>query len=408
MSDAGRISFADPGVARCPFDAYRDLQGTQPVYHDASTGLYEVVGAAEIRKAAADPETFSCRKDRQSGYSEDLRAEIARLYREEGFPPIPTLLNNDGEDHRKLRSLVDRAFTAARINALMPAIRGEVDSLMDACEGDAEFEFVERFAIPLPLNIIADQLGVRREDHVAFKAGSDAMLAVPDPLTPPDRIIGYIRDIIRMQHLLAERVEQVRRQPDETILSVVATNEVDGAPLSVGMMVNLFQNILVAGNETTTNALGNAMQLLFDDPDLMAQLRDEPAQVRAFVEEALRLRAPLQGFYRTVTRDTELGGVPIPAGATVMLRWGAGGRDPAAYGCPAELQLDRKQVSQHMSFGHGVHFCIGNQLARAELRAAIEGIVARWPNIRLASRPDAVVPLPAFFAHGPRKLHVRI
>lgn len=289
----------------------------------------------------------------------------------------------------------------------MPAIRAEVDRLMSDCEQYEEIEFVEQFAIPLPLNIIADQLGVSREDHEAFKAGSDAMLAVSDPLTPRETVLPHVKAIIRMQHILADRIRDVREHPDDTILGVVSTLEADGELLPVRLLVHLFQNILVAGNETTTNAFGNALEILLDDRALAERLRKDPGQVRNFVEEALRLRAPLQGFYRTVTRDTELGGVSIPAGSIVMLRWGAGGRDPAQYECPEALNLERKAITQHMTFGHGAHFCIGNQLARAELRAGFEAIVTRWPNLRLADRPDAIQPLSHFFAHGMKRVYVR-
>jgi cytochrome P450 len=404
------ISFADPQIASCPFSAYRKLQeSSQPVYFDASTGIYEVVGAAEIRAAATDVKTFSNMSDRQALRGGELQGQIRDLYEREGYPPIPTLLNNDGEGHRRYRSLVDRAFTVARINALLPAIRAEVDTLMTACGASPEFDFIQKFAIPLPLNIICDQLIAAREDHPVFKAGSDAMLVVADPLTPADKMLDYVRDIIAMQHILAHRVERVRQKPDDTIFSIVANSEVDGELLTTSMMVNLFQNILVAGNETTTNALGNALQLLIEDASLRERLRadESGAAVRNFVEEALRLRAPLQGFFRVATHDTELGGVKIPAGATVMLRWGAGGRDPALFSCPEELQLERTAITQHMTFGHGAHFCIGNQLARAEMRVAFQAIVTRWPNVRYAGE-DAVEPLKVFFAHGPRRLRIRI
>ena len=402
------LSFAEPAIATCPFAAYRQLQDSQRVYHDPQTGIYEVLGAAEIRQAAADTDTFTCLVSRQHGFDAEMREAIGRLYEGEGFPMIRTLLNNEGEDHKRLRGLVDRAFTVPRINALMPAIRAEVDQLMSACERQVEIEFMESFAIPLPLNIIADQLGVSRDDHEAFKAGSDAMIAVSDPLTPRDLVLGHVRAVIRMQHILAERIAQVRAEPDDTMLGVVAALEVDGAPLSIGLLVNLFQNILVAGNETTTSALGNALEYIIADPALAERLRTDPALVRNFVEETLRLRAPLQGFYRSTARDTELGGVAIPAGATVMLRWGAAGRDAAVYDAPEQLDLDRKAITQHMTFGHGVHFCIGNQLARAELRATFEAITQRWPNVQLAERPDAIQPLPAFFAHGPKRMYIKI
>jgi len=406
-TETSGISFADPQVAACPFAAYRELRPRQPVYHDPKTGLYEVLGAAEIRQAALDPETFTCLMPSRVPTAPGIGEEMARLYREEGFPAMPTLLNNDGEEHRKLRSLVDRAFTPVRVSAIMPAICAEVNQLLGACAGRDEIEFIREFAIPLPLNIIADQLGVSRDDHLAFKAGSDSMLAVSDPLTPPGQMLDYTRAIIRMQHIIARRVEQVRREPDDTILGVVATSDGEDGPLSVGLLVNLFQNILVAGNETTTNALGNGLKLLIDDPGLAERLRGDLGQVRNFVEEALRLHAPLQGFFRSVTRDTELGGVHIPAGSRVMLRWGAGGRDPALFEDPDAVRLERSNATQHMTFGTGAHFCIGNRLARAELKAAFEAIVQRWPNVRLSDRPDAFAPLPAFFAHGPAQMYIR-
>jgi cytochrome P450 len=404
------ISFADPGTARCPFHAYEQLQARQPVYLDPKTGLYEVTGGAEIRHAASDPVTFSNKVNRQSRQPVELQAQLKQMYAEEGIAMTPTLLNNDGQDHQRYRALVNKAFSPTGIRELMPSIRAEVDRLLDECAHLDEFDFVQRFAIPLPLNIIADQFGVPRSEHTVVKTGSDAMMAVADPTASSEQMIAAVRSIIRMQKMLVDRIEHVRQHPDNTILGLVANTATgDGAPMTTAMLVNLFQNILVAGNETTTNALGNALMLLIEQPALAERLRQAPDQVKNFVEESLRVGAPLQGFYRVATCDTELGGVQIPAGAVLMLRWGAASRDPQLYPCPAQVELDRKAINQHMTFGHGVHYCIGHLLARAELRAAFEAILSRWSSFRLSTKTaDPVAPVNSFLVYGSQRMRIEV
>jgi len=402
------LSMSDPEVFGCPFHAYRALQAAAPVYKDPKTGYYEVTGFQEIRDIAADTATFSNRVNRQNSRPAELQAQMRQLYDEAGFPPVPTLLNNDPPDHRKVRGLVDKAFMPARINALQPAIMEEVTRLIDAVIDRGEMEFVSEFAISLPLNIIADQLGVSRADRPIIKAGSDALVGVADPLTPDDMMLELVRRIIEMQKLLADRIEHVRRQPDDTILSVVANAEVGGEGYELPMLVHLFQNILVAGNETTTNALSNTLLMLVDDSALFARLRDDAGLVRPFIEEALRVKAPFQGFYRVAIADKEVAGVLIPKGAIVMLRWGAAGWDEKVFACPEQMQFDRPPSAQkHLVFGSGVHFCLGNLLARAELRSAVEEITRRMKNLRLADSPTARVLAPSFLNQGVARIELR-
>src|SRR5262249_20645766 len=158
-----------------------------------------------------------------------------------------------------VRTLVDKAFMPARINALQPAVHAEVTRLIDAVIDEGQMEFMSEFAISLPLNIVADQLGVSRADRPIIKAGSDALVGVADPLTPDDTMLELVQRVIDMQKLLADRIDHVRRHPDDTILSVVANAEVAEDRYEIPMLVHLFQSILVAGNETTTNALGNTL-----------------------------------------------------------------------------------------------------------------------------------------------------
>jgi len=161
---------------------------------------------------------------------------------------------------------------------------------------------------------------------------------------------------------------------------------------------------LVAGNETTTNALGNAMLMLVQDPALHDRLAAQPELARPFVEESLRLVSPLQGFYRVATADSELGGVRIPAGAVLFLRWGAGNRDEAVFECPERLDIERPNLSQHMVFGSGVHFCLGNLLARTELYSAFQQITRRWKSLRIVGGDGAVERIRAFFNQGVARL----
>ncbi|MET0568597.1 MAG: cytochrome P450 [Hyphomicrobiaceae bacterium] len=402
------LSLSDPAVFGCPFHAYAQLQANAPVYRDPKTGYYEVTGYQEIREIASDTVTYSNKVNRQNSRTPELQAQMKQLYDAAGFPPVPTLLNNDPPDHRKVRSLVDKAFMPARMNALQPAILVEVTRLIDAVIDRGEMEFMGEFAISLPLNIVADQLGIPRADRPIIKAGSDALVYVADPNTPDDMMLELVRRIVDMQKLLADRIDNVRRHPDDTILSVVANADGAEERYEIPMLVHLFQSILVAGNETTTNALGNTLLMLIDDSQLFARLRDDKALVRPFVEEALRVKAPFQGFYRLATADKEVGGVLIPKGAIVVIRWGAAGRDEKIFACPEQMQFDRPpSAPKHLVFGWGAHACLGNLLARAELRTAVEEITRRMANLRLADSPTARVLAPSFLNQAVARIELR-
>ncbi|SCW75715.1 Cytochrome P450 [Sphingobium faniae] len=399
------ITMMDPKVIACPFPTYHRLQAERPVHRDPQTGYFEVTRYDDMRAIAQDAETFSNKFNRQNSRSQALQAEMQRLYDAAGFPPVPTLLNNDPPDHRAIRSLVDKAFLPARIGALQPAVAAEAARLVDAFIDRRQCEFMAEFAISLPVNIIADQLGVARDQRPVVRDGSDSLLAVADPMTPDDMMLHHTRRIIGMQTLIAERIDHARRKPDDTILSAVA-NDTEQR-FDIPLLVHLFQSILVAGNETTTNALGNSMLMLVDDPALFAQVKADPSLVRAFVEESLRVKSPFQGFYRVATRDTELHGVAIPKDSLIVLRWGAGGHDHDQYECPEQIRLDRPNLTKHLTFGAGTHFCLGNLLARTEMRAAFAEITQRLDNVRLADAPDARTLAPTFFNQGVARIDLR-
>ena len=400
------LTMSDPGVIACPFPTYGRLQREFPVFQDPVTGYYEITRYDDIRAVAMDAITFSNKVNRQNTRSADLQRSMQELYEAAGFPPVPTLLNNDPPSQREMRALVDKAFLPGRIAALQSGITGEVTRLLDAVIADGQMEFMSQFAIPLPLHMICDQLGVARVERPIVKAGSDALIAVADPTTPDEMMLEMTRRIIKMQTLIAERLHRVREAPDETILSVVANSQVTGEPYPIHVLVHLFQSILVAGNETTANALGNALLLLIDDPTLFATLRADVSRVRPFVEESLRLKAPFQGFYRVVTQDTVVAGCPIPRGAIVVLRWGAANYDESVFTCPGDLRIERANLGKHLTFGAGTHFCLGNLLARMELRTAFEEISRRIVSLSLAGTPTSRVLAPTFFNQGVQRIEL--
>ncbi len=405
-AQAPQFSFVNAEVMACPYPHFRRLQREAPVFRDPVTGIFEITAHDLIRQVAGQPQIFSNRTSRQASRSPELMREMMELYEREGFTGVPTLLNNDPPDHRPIRSLVDKAFMPARMAALRPKIVDEVDQLIAAANAKGEIEFVSEFAIPLPLGIIADQLGVPRAERETIKLGSDAMIAVADPMTADDQMLVMTRRIIAMQHLLKDKIDHSREHPDETIISVVSNGELNGGPVPLHTLIHLFQSILVAGNETTTNALGNMLMMLIDRPALQAELAADPTLVKPFVEEGLRFVSPLQGFYRVATEDTELAGVKIPKNAVLMLRWAAANHDDSVFACPDELRLDRDNIGKHTAFGAGIHFCLGNLLARTEMVVAFTEITRRWRNVRVAGGREAAVPLHAFFNQGMARLPI--
>jgi cytochrome P450 len=229
------------------------------------------------------------------------------------------------------------------------------------------------------------------------------LVGAANVLATTDEQIAMAKDIIEMQNYLAERVEFYRNNPGDSIIADIARAEHEGKLLDMAEILSMLMQLLAAGNETTTSAMGMGMELLIRD-NYETLLREQPEKMLNFVEEVLRLHAPIQGLFRRALTDTEIRGVKIPAGSIVMLRWAAGNRDPRKYEEADAVVLDRRAPMQHLTFGFGVHFCVGNALARAELRIMFTTLLARLKNFRLDGEPELVV---HGFARGLKHLPIR-
>ena len=398
------ISFADPAIQQCPFPAYDAIRGEQPVYLDPLTGNYVLTRYGDVRKALLNHKALRNRTGLNTTRESSVMEEVARLYAEKGWLPLDTLVSNDLPEHRTYRTLVDKVFTTARVAAMEPRISEIIAGLLDDMAGMAEVDFLDAFAIRLPMYFIAEQLGIEKADMADFKLWSDVSVESVSPLITPEREIEIANHLIDMQNYLARVIDRVRETPEDTLLSHLANTETDGHLLDKRGLLGVLHQLLIAGNETTTTTLASGMKLLIDQPALADELHAHPERVPAFVEEVLRTMAPVQTLFRKAAESVEIGGVTIPAGAIVEVRYGAANRDPEQFACPADIDLSRERATSHLTFGAGIHLCIGNQLARGELRLAFEALIRRFRNFRLSRGEAGVEWVTSYIAFGPTKL----
>ncbi|MET0380259.1 MAG: cytochrome P450 [Spongiibacteraceae bacterium] len=402
MSESTPITFTDTAMLRCPFAAYKQLRDEQPVYRDPVTGMYILTRYEDVKAAAANPGLFS-NITTQLGHRESpVKTEIDRLHAEADLMPVRTMVDNDPPDHTQYRKLVDWAFRVSRINAIGDYIENLAHEFVDKFIANGHVDIVSELAVPLPVLVIADQLGVDRSRLADIKRWSDALIFSADINLSPERHreIGF--ELLEMRKYLASKVEEMRAAPRDNIISDIANAQIDGQPATIAQIVSTLTGLLVAGNETTTSTIALGTEYLIES-GLEDELRANPDKIPNFVEEALRLATPLQALFRRATADTEVGGVTIPKDATVMLRWGAANRDERRFENPDQIVLDRRGINQHVAFGFGTHFCVGNALARAELRTVFRVLLSRVKNLRLAGEPELVV---HSFARGLSKLPI--
>ncbi|XVQ14956.1 cytochrome P450 [Spirillospora sp. CA-255316] len=395
------ITFADPDVFECPFPVYEKLYDEQPVYRDPMTGNYVLTRYEDVRKALLNVSVLSS----NTGVLGELKwvPEAMEVF-EQGWLPMNTLVSNDPPGHRTYRSLLDKVFTSRKVAELEPRIQEIIDGLIDGFVDEPEIDFLEAFAIPLPMDVIAEQLGVAQEDRADFKRWSAVAVESTDPSLTPERQVELAHGFIEMQQYIARAIERVRATPDDRLLSRLANTETEGRLLDIRELQSLILQILVAGNETTTTSLAAGMSTLLERPELVEEIRADPDRVRPFLEETLRVAAPVQTMFRKVTTDVELHGVTIPAGSLVEVRFGAANRDPRKFPCPADVDLERKNSASHLAFGAGIHMCIGNQLARTELRLAFQTLVRRLEGLRPTRGANSVRMQRAYTAYGPDQL----
>jgi cytochrome P450 len=315
------------------------------------------------------------------------------------------LLLIDGARHRRLRGLVSKAFTPRRVEALRPRIETLVDELLERVAARGEMDVVHDLAQPFPAVVIAELLGVPTADRERFRAWSDALVELLDPLSgreglaPPKRAIRELAAYLR--ELLVER----RSAPRDDLLSAMSAAEEEGETLAEGELVALASLLLAAGHETTTSLIGNAVVLLLRHPDERKRLQDDLGLLPGAVEECLRFEPPIQLTDRAVVEPVELGGVRLERGMIVGALLAAANRDPEQFPDANRFDVGRAE-NRHLSFGLGNHFCLGASLARLEAQVALGALLRRFPDFTGPQEPPGWKA--SIVLRGPTALPVRL
>ncbi len=414
VDDVTRLFRLDPDALRCPYPFFAALREEAPVRWFDEVECFLVTRYADIVHVARHPELFSsmmptgpvlARQQAQT-LQEVLAGDpelAARLSARPGA--VRVLLNADPPDHARQRKLVNRAFTPPKVKAMEPRIREVAEELVAGFADDGRVELVHAFGVLLPLTIIAEALGVGVDDLPTFKRWSDDFVAaIGNHHMSTEQLKRLLTSQLEFFEYFTEKVAERRAQPQADLITDVVEARLDGEPLSLQEMLAMFSQFLVAGNETTTKLIASACLYLARDHELQQRLRTQPELIAGFVEEILRLEAPVQGLYRMATEDTEVGGVPIPKGSHLMLVYASGNRDEAVFEGAEHVDPCRHNAMKHLAFGHGEHYCLGSALARAEARIGLEVLLTRLDDIRLAD--DAVDYEPSYVLHGLRELHL--
>lgn len=351
-----------------PYPLYHALRERSPVHYigipaSESSGLAEPIWSwgllryEDVYAALRDHETFSS-DNPQAGQ----------------FGPKLVLIQDNPPRHTRFRRLVNKVFTLKRIEALEPWMISVAHTLLDDMT-EKEAEIVESYTVPLPVKVIARLLGIPGEDYVTFKRWSDAFLSTVsvqagERLQNLQAMVGYFGQIAAAR----------RAHGAEDLITALVEAEVEGEALQDWEILGFCILLLIAGNETTTNLLGNLFNALAERPELWRQLREDRSLVEAVIEETLRYESPVQRLFRWTTREVEVSGVKFAPGDRVTIFYGAANRDPHAFPNPDEFRLDR-DLRNHVAFGAGIHYCLGAPLARAEARITLNAFLDRYPTI---------------------------
>jgi len=393
----------EQGAIACPYPIFASLREADGVPFNADLGAWIISRYDDVRAILRDTERYSSLSPTgpaQAG--EALMVGIMELMKDPEMAAVlgsntmtrgrvAVLLNADPPDHRRQRKLVNPAFRPDRIRAMEPAMVEVTERLLADVVADLSAsgasDVVKRFAVGLPMAIIAMALGVADDDLATFKRWSDDIVMPVGNHSPSvEQVKGFLISTKEFTEYFLAQIAARKVSPTDDLLSDIANARIDGEELTDDEQLGMLQQFLVAGNETTTNLIANIIRRLAEDPALQERVRVEPTLIEGLVEEMLRLEAPVGGLFRQAKVDVEVAGTRIPAGDHLWLLFASANRDDCKFASPAEVDPERANVKEHLAFGNGEHFCPGAGLARSEARIATTHLVGALRNIRLA--PD--------------------
>lgn len=357
------MNFYHPDMITNPYPTYAGWQSAHRIFRAEDTGQWVLTRHDDVRSVLKNSTDYSSKAMGEQG------------------PSLP-LLTDDAPKHTQLRALVDRAFTMRMLKHMEDWVEELATEMVAALPSGEPVDIVQALTIPLPVAVISRMMGIPAERTDDFKRWSDALTGTLAGASLEDRQQEVMEMAAYFQALIPER----RAEPGDDLVSSVVNAEIEGERLTDAEIVGFCILLLIAGNETTTNLLGNLLNIAVDRPDVWEALRDDPKLIDAAVEETLRFDAPVQFLMRKATRPMRFDDCEVAPGENLTVIMAAANRDPAVYDNPDDFRLDRKK-NHHHTFGFGIHFCLGAPLARMEARLVLKALLQRFSRIERPSSP---------------------
>lgn len=379
----------DPQTLSCPHAAWAMLRRESPIHQveipDVEIPVFFVTRRSDIEYICERPEVFSNHPPATVWRWGDFEPEIADAFAKSGYKVVQTLATADPPDAQRYRKIAEQFLSAPNIREMEPTIKENIEHLCDQFPEGEVFNFVESYSIPLPLKVICLILGLPYSDADFLLHYTEEFTKLVDPTYPKERAVQAADAVADGYKYLAEQVLVARETPATGLLSAYANARFpDGTPFDIEESISMTSQSVVAGNETTRNALSSTAFVLADREDLWQRLKADRGLVRDFVEESLRLNAPATATARSVMKATEVNGIKIPKGSAIFIIWGSGSHDENEFANPQVFDMDRKRKAAHTTFGMGLHRCAGMHLARAELRLSVAHWLENFESMRLA------------------------
>ncbi len=395
----GRYNPFHPDYCLNPYPTYAQLREEAPIYRHPLTGIWILSRHADVQYALTDPR-FSV--DRSLAEATISGNPLSRMSERQISTISALLIFLDPPDHTRVRNLVSKAFSQRRVNALRPHIEAIAEDILDHTFGSEKFELMSDFAIPFPLHVITEMLGVPHDDIRMFKRWSTCLMTFFDPLNGPASVADAKVAFEELDAYLSRLFESRKRNPRDDMVSALVAAHEEGNSLSGLELLAVVSLILLAGNETLTNFIGNSVIALIRNPVELERLRREPALIESAVEELLRYDSPVQATHRVLTEDTKIDGVNLRKGSVVLCLLGSANHDSTVFEDPQKLDL-RRTPNPHLAFGYGTHYCLGAQLARIECQVALTSLLERFPK-NITAADELITWNSSIFLRGPKTL----
>lgn len=396
----------NPTFGADPFSFYKKALAIAPVLYLEASDTWLVTNAEIITDVCRQPDIFSSDISSLLAGTHSDNQSVKEIL-DKGWPQVPVLLMSDPPHHNRFRRLVGLAFSAPRIDIIESDIRQISNAILDNIGSKTSWEFIEGYAIPMPVAVISKQLGFSAAESNKVRAWSDAFTDRLSGMISEEREIECAHSVVEFQQAMKAQINKRRdKYYDDLLGDLVAASAEGEAPLTDAEILSVIQQLMVAGNETSTSTMAEGIKLLVQNPDQTSILRADPTLIPNTVEEILRLASPVAGSWRIATEDTVLHGYKIKKGSKVMVRFAAASRDPERFNSPDEMNIKRQNAKTHFAFGRGIHTCLGNMLARREIAICVEHMLERYSHIEIGGTNADLTYSPNVMLRGLAFFHI--